>query len=288
MIRLGWNDAEKCALIDRYRQEHGVRNTVILSPDLFALTSATGVDRVEYTEIIQYRHYYRLLREIGRDSLVVVNECLRSQNRHDLTYNCIRNFLNQTRHQIIFQRLPLIDTFDDFMVLFDFDTRSRYKRQRFDSAMLDEVDLEARLLPIKFEAIDVPTPPSLHDTYRREKERLFAALGTRDPHTLPRNLYLVAGRAKVSSVDQGLRYLGRNGRFQLPNLLTYKEAAYPDAPYVVFELPHNFIDFADIIALSDQARFQVLVTELKADRWYFERFQQWSQRVENAYATLHR
>ena len=71
-------------------------------------------------EIIQYKFYYRLLQEIGKDTLLVVNECLRMQNRYDLTYNCLRLFLQQTPHALVFQYLPIIDTIADFMVLFDF------------------------------------------------------------------------------------------------------------------------------------------------------------------------
>ena len=58
---------------------------------------------IEWADIIEYRYYYRLLQEIGSKTLVVVNECLRTQARHDLTYNCMRLFLNQTDHRLIFQ-----------------------------------------------------------------------------------------------------------------------------------------------------------------------------------------
>jgi hypothetical protein len=58
---------------------------------------------IEYNELIECRTFYRLLQEIDQRTLVVLNECLRNQNRYDLTFNCIRHFLRQTSHHLIFQ-----------------------------------------------------------------------------------------------------------------------------------------------------------------------------------------
>ena len=94
MIRLGLSDDEKRACVARYRSEHGIGKVFILSPARFVFACEDS-EQIEWAQIIQYRHFYRLLQEIDRSTLVVVNECLRTQNRSDLTYNCIRHFLQQ-------------------------------------------------------------------------------------------------------------------------------------------------------------------------------------------------
>lgn len=286
MIGIGLSVDEKRESIARYCTERGIRRVFGLSPLAFQFPcDAPGFEWIEWADIIRYRYYYRLLQEIDRDTLVVVNECLRTQNRHDLTYNCIRNFLHQTTHQLVFQRLPLIDTFDDFMILFDFDTRSRWKREKWRPEFLGEVELEVRPLAPRLRRIDVPTDAKTKDAYAREKRKLIDNIGLKDPHTIPRNLHLFAGKAKLSVVAEASRYVGRNNRFKLPNLETYDDAV-GQAERTVFEFCHRFIDFSDFLARTDTLELDVLVSDLKVDVWYFERFTAWAKRLEGAYATL--
>jgi len=125
MIRLGYDDAAKDATITAYCAAHAIRKVFVLSPAKFRFSCSTPHEIVEWADIIEYRFYYRLLREIDQSTLIVINECLRTQNRHELAYNCIPLFLQQTGHQVVFQYLPLIESPEDFMILFDFDTRSQ-------------------------------------------------------------------------------------------------------------------------------------------------------------------
>lgn len=286
MIGIGLSVDEKRESIARYCTERGIRRVFGLSPLAFQFPcDAPGFEWIEWADIIRYRYYYRLIQEIDRDTLVVVNECLRTQNRYELTYNCIRNFLNQTPHQLVFQRLPLIDTFDDFMILFDFDTRSRWKREKWRPEFLGEVELEVRPLAPRLRRIDVPTDSKTRESYAREKRKLIDNIGLKDPHTIPRNLHLFAGKAKLSVVAEASRYVGRNNRFKLPNLETYDDAV-GQAERTVFEFCHRFIDFSDFLARTDTLELDVLVSDLKVDVWYFERFTAWAKRLEGAYATL--
>lgn len=288
MIGLGLDDSAKNDAIARHCADHGIRKVFILSPEKFRFACSFEIhEHIEYADIIRYRFYYRLLQEIDKDVLVVVNECLRTQNRHDLTYNCIRNYLNQTSHQIIFQRLPIIDQWADFMTLVDWDTRSKWKREAFRPDMLEGLTVRVEPVPLRLRALQVPVDDKTRVAYQREKRKLIDGIGLKDPHTIPRNLYLMSGRAKLDYVDPAKRYVGRNDRFKLPNLTTFKEPAYPDAPYTVFEFCHNVIDFSDFLALSGQTEVRALVADLKVDRWYFERYQSWIRRIEDAYATIH-
>ena len=302
MIRIGFGDQAKRETVDRYCAEHDIERIFVCSPARFAPSWAAEkmVDHVQqgdgrrgvfldWPDIIEYRFYYRLLQEIEPRTLVVVNECLRSQNRHILTYNCLRLFLNQTKHHIIFQRLPVLDTWSDFATLFDFDTRGRWKREKIDAEqVLRECDVQVAVAPPTFRAIEVPVSRSLAREYLRQKAKLLSAVRAdvdKDPHLVPRNLLLVSGTAKVPAVDPAARYVGRNNRFKLPNVETYRDVATA-GPRVLFEPPHNFIDLTDYLAIAEQSACDVLVADTKADRWYFDRLTAWSARMREVIVSL--
>lgn len=298
MIYIGLAEADKETIIEQYAAKHGIRNTVVISPKQFPL-EPNWTDNVEWSDTIEYPTFYRLLEEVQADSLIVLSEPLRTQNRYDLTYNCIRHFLNQTEHQIIFQMLPQIDQRDDFMILFDFDTRSRWKRRKWDiNLILDNCRVEVRPLPISFEVICVPTTAATQKRYAKEKKRRFDELGARDPHTIPRNLYLIGGRDKRDYIDKQAGpqlplfgtnnsggYVARNQRLARDNITTYKLATAGQR-YTIVEFPHRFITLSDFMKRVGQTEFQILTADLKVDRWYLQRYQDWSKRVNETYASL--
>jgi len=285
MICLGFDLSQKDTCLNNYCAEHGIRKVFVLSPEKFKLSVTLESEFVEWAEIIEYNYFYRLLQEVDDSTLVVVNECLRTQNRNDLTYNCMRHFLNQTKHQLIFQYLPIIDTLDDFMILFDLDTRSRWKRSKFSVGLLSEAEVRIQPVLPSFEKVLVPTGEKLRSDYLKLKRKLIDGIGLKDPHTIPRNLYLLSGKAKVGYLHANRHYIGRNNRFKLENLETYKEAQYPHS-YTVFEFCHNFVDFCDFLSLSRQKDFEVLTTDLKVDQWYYDRYIAWLERLRDAYSAL--
>ncbi len=283
MISLGLDNDQKRELVERYCTQHGVSKVFVLSPK--ASTFEGPGEVIEYADIIEYRFYYRLIQEIDPKTLIVVNECLRTQNRFELTYNCIRNFLNQTQHRIILQRYPLIDSFEDFMILFDFDTRSRWKPGQWRPEFLQEIELSVVEHPVALNRIEVPTSAKVQEAYQKEKRKLIDGIGAKDPHTIPRNLHLFAGKAKLGVVDPHLRYVGRNNRFKLRNLDVYSEAQGP-GDRIAFEFCHRFLDFTDFLAQTQTTNLDALVSDLKVDSWYFERFTSWTERLKEAYASL--
>lgn len=292
MIYIGYDDDGKLAEIAGYVRENDIQKTVVISADDFPLP-IPDTDQVKYSDVIRYVTFYRLLQEITPQTLVVINECLRTQNRYDLSYNCIRNFLNMTGHQLIFQQLPLIDTVEDFMILFDFDTRSRWKRRPFDAFLVaQEARVGVRRLPIGFESVSVPTSDRTKEKYQKERDKLFAEIGNRDPHVIPRNLYLVGGedkRAYIAGMEMPLfsggQYVARNKRLGLANVLAYADVQ-PGERYTIVELPHRFIDFCDFTRRTGQAGNRVLTADLPVDNWYFQRYTEWSDRIHAAYASL--
>lgn len=302
MIAIGLDDADKAAIVAQYVASRAIRKTYVLSPARFAPSfanvrmldpQADGDGRagvfIDWPDIQRYVFFYKLMQSVDKDTLVVVNECLRTQNRHDLTYNCIRNYLNLTPHVLVFQSLPIIDTWDDFGVLFDFATGSRRKRERVTAAHLREVEVRLAALAPAFAEVPVYVDAKTRAAYDRDKAKLLAEVRndpSKDPHNIPRNLYLLGGKAKAARVDDAHSYLARNDRLKRGNVHTYREERYDAGPYRVLEFPHNVGDFADVVTLMRQTSFDVLVADLKVDRWYLDRYQAWAGRVRGAHDML--
>lgn len=293
MIYLGRGAAEKAPLIKEHIAKHDIKRVFILGHP-FHRIDIDGAEFIEYNELIEYRTFYRLLQEIDQRTLVVLNECLRNQNRYDLTFNCIRHFLRQTSHHLIFQYLPIIEQPSDFMTLFDWDTQSRWKPVQLADAPLHEATVDCRRIDLELRPVAITTDDRTKTAYQVEKRRLIDNIGLRDPHTIPRNLYLLSGKAKLawaqsangSLFDESRWFVGRNDRFKLPTMQTYRAGTYDHTPYTVFELPHNFLEFIDFLALSGQTAMDVLVADLKVDAWYWQRYQEWRNRLAEIYAQI--
>lgn len=296
MIYLGLDDKEKVEKIKQYQIENSIEKVFVISADKFKL-SIDKVDHITYTQSIEYVYFYRWLQEINPQSLIVLNECLRTQNRYDLTYNCIRHYLNQTNHQLIFQKFPLIDTEDDFMILFDFDTRSKWKRKKFDLELIkNESAVMVRPYNIRFNKIILPVSNKTKKTYEQRKKKMFDAIGLKDPHIIPRNLYLLAGKEKKQYVIQKSQpslfyngnnkiYLARNKRLNIDFIFSYNDDIQ-DKDYVILEFPHRYIDFLDFLQFIQQTEFDVVVADLKVDNWYFDKYVKWSNRLDEIYSNL--
>lgn len=282
MIILGLSDTDKHAAIKRYVKEHDIKKVFILSPSDYFF-NCDDAEFIEYADIIMYVTYYRLLQEIDHSTLVVVNECLQTKNRNDLTYNCIRNFLNQTDHVLVLNYLPIIESSEDFFILFDFDTHSKWKRET-NFALMCESDIEVNDVNIKLNKIDIPTSDALKAKYETERSKMFDKVGLKDPHTIPRNLHLLAGKEKIEYLEDDVLYVGRNNRFKRDNLKTYKTCTHE--PHTVFEFCHNHVDFCNFVAHTKQTNIDVLTSELKVDRWYFDRYTNWTQEIRDTYAKI--
>ena len=288
MIYIGYETADKQTIIRDYMAGHDLHKLVIISPEAFPLPFA-GADQVKFTDVIMYVTFYRLLQEIDDNTLVVINESLRLQNRYDLSYNCIRNFLNQTHHQLVFQRLPQIDTQEDFMILFDFATRSQWKRRRFDAGLIhDNAQVHVHPYALDFQPIPVPTSAATQRRYEAEKAKRFAELGAKDPHTIPRNLYLIGGKDKLSYIESGIHpgpCVARNQRLNTWRISTYDDVV-AGQQYNIVEFPHRFIDFSDFLARTGQEHSNVYLADLRVDHWYLSRYQAWKNRIHETYASL--
>lgn len=281
MIFIGLDMEQKQQEISRYVAEHGISKVFIFYPEQFPC-SYPGSQQIEYKEIIMYRTFYPLLEEIGPDCLLVFHECLRTQNRSDLTYNCAHHYCNQTPHKLVFEHFPFIESMDDFMILLDLLNKGRYKGKAFDWSYVAEQEVEYHATHLKAEAIPVPVSPRAAAEYEIKKEELFANLGESDPDTIPRQLHVYAGKYKKGSIFPDHNYVARNDRFKLPNVTTYKSIA-AGQEYIVIDFPHRRLDFCDFLKTSGQQRIEFLCTTLKVDRYYFNELLAWIARLEEFY-----
>lgn len=287
MIYLGLSPAQKQVEIERYAETHGIARIVVLSPPALSFSVQAGdipIQQVAYAEIIEYATYYPLMQALDSHSLLVINECLRVQNRYDLTYNCIRNYVTQTPHRLIFQTLPIVSSREDIMVLHDWERGERYLREPFSENALEGIAIQGQRLPIRIEAQTVSAPAGMHDQYAALKTELASQLraSRKTPlEVLPRKLYKVGRPARLAKSPS------------LPALSTFtqkgKSLGYGLAPALstVVDLPLSFAEFNEYIARTSQHEFNVIGTDLKADQWFAGRYAAWQEELAHAYATTH-
>lgn len=290
MIYLGHTPDAKAKIIQDFAKAHDLKKIVICSPAKFDF-SLTGVDVpvqwVDWPQIIKYVVFNPLLQTIDQRTLVVVNECLRLKNRNDLTYNCMRHYINQAGHVMVFNWLPMIEDIEDFMILFDFDTKSKWKREKFNPELLPECQLRIIKRTPSFNDVVFSTSDATKAKYQAEKAKLIADIEehSRDPSMLPRHLHLVAGKERLEHTDQFKSYLVRNNRISVPNPHRYKGDAYPE-PCTIFEFPDAIRDLIDVSTINGQTHFDALVSDLPADQYYFVKYTEWAKEIGDAYASL--
>lgn len=287
MIRLGLDAAQKDAAVTAYCRAHGIRRVYVFGPALhrFACT-APDHEHVDWPDVIRYVFYYRLLKDIDAHALLVFNEILQTQDRHALTYNCLRSYARQTPHVLAFSTLPLIDTADDAMILLDLVTRDRYRRVPFDTSLFAGHVSGPGLVP-SICAQTVMVDDATHAKYATEREARFSELGARDPHTVPRDLHMLGGRARLDAVPADRAVVMRNRRLAKRRpIATFDDDALPDAPYVLADVPHRFLDLAMFVARTRPAGIEVIVTDLKVDQWYLARVADWTRRIADVCASI--
>lgn len=285
MIFIGHGNDAKSQAVRDYVAGNDVSNVVVFHPQRHPLDLEVPVpsERVEWDDIIRYVHFYRLLQEITPRTLLVFNEVLRTSERSCLHYNCLRNYLTRTDHKLIFQRFPALESKTDFMTLVDLDTRSRWRRSALDDVgeelLVEVVDVAPALT-----AIDVETDAKTRDNYARTKRALIDGIGSKDPHTIPRQLHLLAGKHKASVAGAlGGLWVGRNARLKVDRFATYSDA---EEPRQVLEFCHSYREWSDYLTASGALEVPALVSDLKVDRWYLDRFQQWTEMQRDAIAAI--
>ena len=120
MFYLGNWDKQK--IITHYLNNNDVRKVLVIHSERHKEIYDIPVQHeyIEYHQTIMYKSYYRLLQWIDKYTLIITDNILVTQNRYQLEYNCINNYINQTQQRLVFNNLPFIEDKDDFMILLDF------------------------------------------------------------------------------------------------------------------------------------------------------------------------
>lgn len=284
MIRIGLSDRQKQKEVAEYVQSQGIKKVFCFYFKRFPLKLALDceVEHIERANIEMYKFFYRLLEEIDGDSLIVMNECMRTQNRGELTYNCAHHYLNQTPHRIIFEYFPIIESRDDFMILLDMENKGKYKGKGFDYGCLADEDIRMRPRRVKLSIVNVSIGERDRARYETKKEQLFASLGNKDPDNIPRALQLFAGDLKRATIDPSVMYVARNKRLGLANVLTYQDITGP-GDYAVIDTHYRRIEFNDFLKVTGSERINYLCTPLSIDSVITTAFVEWKARLDAIY-----
>lgn len=195
MIYIGEHD--KVKIINDYLKNHEIDKVYIIGDDI-----ELGIENkecIKFSDTIMYKFYYRLLQEINKKSLIVLNECLRKQNRYDLTYNCIKKYLLQTTHRLVFNYFPVIKEEQDFMILYDMIQNNPFLREnykyitKFENVIVNNVVFEIT-------KTDVTLSDDVLKQYEVEKEKIIGQV-KKDPDIIPRHLLRFSEKSKPKGYD---------------------------------------------------------------------------------------
>lgn len=283
MIRIGLNLYEKEQEIKEYIDRNQISKIYVFYPSRFPLKLELdiNIEYIEYADVIMYKFFYRLLEEINQKSLLIFNECLRTQNRSELTYNCAHHYCNQTEHKIIFEHFPFVENNKDFLILLDLQDKSKYKGKSFSYEYLKEENIKVKPIDISLKHIDLSLSGDIEKKYEAKKNQLFDNLGESDPDTVPRQLHLWTGNYKKNSIRPEMNYISRNSRFKLPNVTTYKNIE--EKYYIILDFPPRRIDFNDFLKITGIKNICFINSGLKVDEYYISEFKEWIERLNEFY-----
>ncbi|KLU74295.1 hypothetical protein CBC3_p0297 (plasmid) [Clostridium botulinum V891] len=285
LIRIGLSKLEKEMEIKKYVQQNNIKKVFCFyyKDFPFKYDISCEIEYIEYADIEMYKFFYRLLEEIDNTSLIIMDECMRTQNRSELIYNCAHHYLNQTPNKIIFEFFPIIENEEDFMILLDFENKGKYKGKSFDYIYLNEEDIQMKPFDIHLETIKVEINEKDTERYEKKKEQLFDTLENKDPNTIPRNLQIFAGTLKKKALNKDVKYVARNKRFKLDNVFTYKTIE-ANTKYIVIDTHYRRINMNDFIKLTKMNNIKYLTTGLSIDNYIISSFNEWKGRLKNIYA----
>lgn len=281
MFYIGNWDKQK--IIAHYIKNNDVRKVLVIHSERLKQEYDIDVphEYIEYHQTIMYKHYYRLLQWVDKFTLIITDNILMTQQRYQLEYNCINNFINQTPHRLVFNYFPFIEDKDDFMILLDFYNKNLYKGEPFRWDYLRDVNLFIKPVHLTFNFIDTPISDKDKATYEAKKEKMFDEIGLRDPDTIPRNLAILAGDFRKANVDPGKKYTCRNARCKSLQTATYKQ----NELNTVFDFPIKRTEFIELLSLTKQTEIDVVTSELTVDQYYKNDYLAWRDRLEEFYDT---
>lgn len=194
-IYIGEHDKSK--IVNEYLADNDIEKVYIIGDDLDI--DFGNKEHIKFADTIMYKYFYRLLQEINKKSLIILNECLKKQNRYDLTYNCIRRYVLQTDHRLIFNYYPLIKSQEDFMTLYDMLQNNPFLKEPYKYITKFE-NVEVGNVVFEVNKTDIVLPSECEAEYEEEKESLIKRVN-KDPDIIPRGLLRFSEKKKPKGYD---------------------------------------------------------------------------------------
>lgn len=190
-------ECDKTKIVNEYISGNKIDKVYIIGDDISI--DFENKETIKFSDTIMYKYFYRLLQEINKDSLIVLNECLKKQNRYDLTYNCIRRYMLQTDHRIIFNYFPIIKAQEDFMILYDMLQNNPFLKESY-KYITEFENVEIGNVVFDVNKTDVVLPNECEAEYEHEKENLIGKVN-KDPDIIPRGLLRFSEKKKQKNYD---------------------------------------------------------------------------------------
>lgn len=285
MIRIGLEYSEKQNIISEYLNKNDIKKIYCLYFKKFKYEYNVNCDieYIEYDNTEMYKYFYRLLEEIDENSLIIIDEMMRTKNRSELKYNCTHHYLNQTKHKIIFEYLPIIEDLEDFMILLNFEKKDKYKGKGFDFKYFIEEDIQIKPIHFKLNIENIGHSEKELTSYNKKRDSLFDNLGNKDPNTVPRELQLVAGNYKKKAIEDDKLYIARNKRIKKDNVFSYNDDLEINN-YIVIDFHYRKLDMNDFLKKTKMTEINYISTDLSIDKILINDFNEWIERLEGIYA----
>lgn len=286
MIRIGLGIRTKEKIINEYIKKNGIKKVFVLyaKEQEQKLRISMEYEAVEYDEWEMYRTFYPMIEKVDADTLIVVNDALRTTSYSDLKVNCATVWLNQTPHRIIFNHLPFIEDKEDFRILQKLDQGSKWV-DKFDYSMLQTQDVLVSPVKVTITPINVATTEKQKESYETLKEKeskLIEDNPSMDPNNLPRKLAIKAGDYKKPAINPDEFYLARNMRFKLDNVDSFK--SYKNKDYTLIDMPISRKEFVDYLMRTKNYKIKYICTDLSIDKYLMNDFIEWKARLDAFYA----
>ena len=194
-IYIGQQNKQK--IVNEYISQNSIDKVYIIGDDLEI--EFENKENIKFHDTIKYKYFYRLLQEINKNSLIVLNECLKKQNRYDLTYNCIRRYMLQTDHRLLFNYFPIIKTQEDFMILYDMIQNNPFLKEPY-KYITTFRNVDVGEIVFEVNKTDIELPHECEIEYEQEKENIIKSV-KKDPDIIPRRLLKFSETKKPRGYD---------------------------------------------------------------------------------------
>lgn len=156
-------------------------------------------ETITFKESIMYKYYFRWLSELNKDCVLVLNNILRKVQRTCLEYNCIRYYAKQAGSVIVFSDFPLIQSKDDFMILYDMIQPDPFWKRHYEEVNIFE-NVSMNCI-VNVNKTDVILSEKIVQGYEEAKEAAINAV-KKDADIIPRRLLKYAEKAKKGNFDK--------------------------------------------------------------------------------------